>query len=126
MRRFIFILMIALLPLRGWMGEAMATTMAVTEITINFIAPQSINTPPTAELPLKNDMSDCEMHKTGTQDDTNEKSSCSACQACHSVGTLTSSVHVNSIDKTPYALPLTLASQFISANLALFQKPPIL
>jgi hypothetical protein len=34
MHRFIFIFMIALLPLRGWMGEAMATEMAA----INLIA----------------------------------------------------------------------------------------
>ena len=41
MRRFIFTLMIALLPLRGWMGEAMATEMA----TMHLIATQVTNTP---------------------------------------------------------------------------------
>ena len=40
MRRIVFILMIALLPIRGWLGEAMATNMAA----MNLIAPQAINT----------------------------------------------------------------------------------
>ena len=60
MRRFIFILMIALLPLRGWMGEAMATEMATT----NLIATQATNTPANAHLEAENSMSDCDMHKS--------------------------------------------------------------
>ena len=50
MRRIVFILMIALLPIRGWLGEAMATNMAA----MNLIAPQAINTPSIGQKVLIN------------------------------------------------------------------------
>jgi hypothetical protein len=121
MRRFIFILMIALLPLRGWMGEAMATEMAA----INLIATQAINTPTNADLEAENSMSDCELHKNKTTANTATKTSCTHCQACHAAG-LVSTVHITSFDKVHYAQPLAQASQFASASIAHSQKPPIL
>jgi hypothetical protein len=121
MRRIIFILMIALLPLRGWMGEAMATEMA----TMNLVAIQAINTPATADLPASNSMHDCDMHKTKTTDNKPAKPLCTHCQACHATG-LVSTVQIASIDKVQYAQPLAQASQFASASIAHSQKPPIL
>jgi hypothetical protein len=124
MRRFIFIFMIALLPLRGWMGEAMATEMAAT----NLIASQSINTPANADLEAKNSMSDCDLHKnktTNTTADTTAKSSCTHCQACHATG-LANTVQITSSIKVHYAQPLAQSSQFASASIAHSQKPPIL
>ena len=126
MRRFIFILMILLLPLRGWMGEAMATTMAADEIAINLIAAKSINTPATVDTPLKNDMSNCDMHKLAPEDDFSSQSSCTACQACNAAGTLTSTVQTISIVKVHSEQPQAFASQFASASVAFGQKPPIL
>jgi hypothetical protein len=124
MRRFIFILMIALLPLRGWMGEAMATEMAA----INFIATQAINTPANADFSAENNMSNCDLHKNKTANntaDTTTKASCTHCQACHATG-LVSTVQITSPDKVHYAQPLAQASQFASASIAHSQKPPIL
>jgi cytochrome c553 len=121
MRRFIFILMIALLPLRGWMGEAMATEMAA----INFIAIQIINTPASVDLPTGKSTSDCDMHKSKITDSKTTKSSCTHCQACHATG-LVSTVQITSFNQVQYAQPQAQASQFVSANLALTQKPPIL
>ena len=126
MRRFIFILMIALLPLRGWMGEAMATTMAADKVTINLIATKAINTPATIDMRLKNDISNCDMHKLIPEDDSSSQSSCTACQACNAAGTMTSTVQTTSIIKVHNAQPQAFASQFASANIALGQKPPIL
>ena len=126
MRRLIFILMILLLPLRGWMGEAMATTMAVDEITINLIASKAINTPVTVDTSLKNDMSNCDMHKLAPEDDSSSQSSCTACQACNAAGTLTSTVQTISIVTVRNEQPQAFASQFASASVALDQKPPIL
>jgi heterodisulfide reductase subunit B len=120
MRRFIFILMILLLPLRGWMGEAMATEMA----TMNLVAAQAINTPATVNLVDSNSMVDCDMHKTKTADNKPAKAMCTHCQACHATG-LVSSVRIASFDKVLYAHPLAQASQFASANIAHSQKPPI-
>ena len=124
MRRFIFILMIALLPLRGWMGEAMATEMAA----MHLIATQATNTPATDDISSKNEMNtmaDCDMHKTQVAEKTSTKSSCNHCQACHATG-LVSTVQITSFNEVRYAQPRTPSRQFASANLALSQKPPIL
>ena len=121
MRRFIFILMIALLPLRGWMGEAMATEMA----TMNLIATQAINTPATTKLSDESSMHDCDMHQTKTVDNKPAKSLCNHCQACHATG-LISTIQIHSFDKVQYAQPLAQTSQFTSASVAHSQKPPIL
>ncbi len=126
MRSFIFILMIALLPLRGWMGEAMATTMAADKIIINLIATKAINTPAKIDTSLKNDMSNCDMHKLFPEDDSSSQSSCTACQTCNAAGTMTSTVQTISIVKVHNVQPQAFASQFANANIAFGQKPPIL
>lgn len=125
MRQIILIFMIALLPLRGWMGEAMATDM----VAINIAAIQAINIMTTAELEIENSMSDCDMHQTKNTakntDSATTKTSCTHCQACHAVGLLPAVQTINS-NKVQYAQPLTQISQFASALLAPTQKPPIL
>jgi hypothetical protein len=135
MRRFIFILMIALLPLRGWMGEAMATQMATT----NLIASQAINTPAgaafdtkTGTSPLLSSMSampaGCEMHANAALDSADASAptkTCTDCQSCHAAGLLCT-VHIISGITTHNPAPAAHVSLFVSANLALGQKPPIL
>jgi mono/diheme cytochrome c family protein len=121
MRRFIFILMIALLPLRGWMGEAMATEMAA----MNIAATQAVKTMATMQSPVENSIADCDMHTTQVPESTTTKTSCTHCQACHAAG-LVPTVQTISFDKVLGAQPLTQVNQFASANLALGQKPPIL
>jgi hypothetical protein len=125
MRRFIFILMISLLPLRGWMGEAMATEMAA----ITIIAPQAANTTANElindNLTAVNSMSDCDMHKTITTKHSNAKPACTHCQACHATGLL-GTVQITSFDQVQYAHPLAEITQFASASIAQSQKPPIL
>lgn len=124
MRRFIFILIIALLPLRGWMGEAMATEMSA----MHLIAAQAKNTPVTADMNINTIMSECDMHKaakTNTPETSEKKSTCTHCQACHATG-LASTVQIASFDQVQYAQPQAQASQFASASIAHSQKPPIL
>ena len=121
--------MIALLPLRGWMGEAMATTMAANEIGINMIAIEEINTPATGEFTSKNEVPECDMHKLQSHEVSSGVSSanasCTHCQACHAAG-LVDTVKINSVTSLYLAQPLAFSSQFASANIALGQKPPIL
>jgi hypothetical protein len=124
MHRFIFILMIALLPLRGWMGEAMATEMSA----MYLIANKATNVPATADIIKNTRMSDCDMHKAAnphTSETSEAKSTCTHCQACHATG-LVSTVQIASFDQVQYAPPLAQNSQFASANIAHSQKPPIL
>ena len=124
MRRFIFILMILLLPLRGWMGEAMATEMA----TMNIVAVQATNTLATVIYPLKMACQTATCTKllsSNKAESSDTKSTCTHCQACHATG-LVNTVQITSFDQVQYAQPLAQASQFVSANIAHSQKPPIL
>ena len=137
MRRFVFNLMIALLPLRGWMGEAMATEMA----TMHLIAAQSINTPADVIFgtkigvsPSSSSMSasampaDCEVHANAALDSADASASaqtCADCQSCHAAG-LVCTVQIISTITARNPAPDTLVSPFASAHLALGQKPPIL
>jgi len=121
MRRFIFILMILLLPLRGWMGEAMATEMA----TMNVIAAQAVNTLAEIDFVIEKNMSDCDMHKAAKVESSTTKPTCNYCQTCHATGMVTH-VEINSFDKIHYAQPLVQVRPFTSVSLALVQKPPIL
>ena len=140
MRRLIFILMIALLPLRGWMGEAMATEMA----TMHSIAAQAINTPAGPAFRTKTGVSssfssmsasampaDCEMHAKAKSDSSNapdasaSTQTCTDCQSCHAMG-LVCTVQIISAIAAHSPTPLAHISLFASAKLALSQKPPIL
>jgi hypothetical protein len=121
MRRFIFILMIALLPLRGWMGEAMATEMAA----INLIAAQATKTPDTINLPFENSMPDCDMHQSKTQDESGSNQRCTDCQACHLVGAL-NTVQKHRFLGIVHAEPIAFLTRYVSAEPNLAQKPPIL
>ncbi len=116
MRFLVLALMIALLPLRGWVGEVMATEMA-------FEVPKAL-------LEAKNTktaaMHDCEGHAKAdeaTQTDSH-CDVCPACQACHTVALSHLETHAASL-APPAALPHSPAAQFASAVAALGQKPPI-
>ncbi len=140
MRRFIFILMIALLPLRGWMGEAMATEMA----TMHLIAVQATNTPADATFNATTEdfssvssisasamPADCEMHAKAVSDASEasdasaSNQSCTHCQSCHAAG-LVCAVQIISAVTTHNPAPAAHVSLYASAKLALSQKPPIL
>lgn len=113
--------MIALLPLRGWMGVAMATEMAA----MNLVAAQAMNTSTAIDLSTEKGMSDCDMHKVAKTESSSAKSTCTHCQACHATG-LVGTVQIVSFNKVQYAQPRAQARQFASANIAHSQKPPIL
>ena len=120
MRRFIFILMILLLPLRGWMGEAMATEMAA----MNIVAIKAENTRTAVDMPTAKSMANCDMLKAKTVESKTAKPACNYCQACHASG-IASTVEINSFDKIHYSQPFLQVHAFTSASLALGQKPPI-
>jgi cytochrome c553 len=120
MRRFIFFLMILLLPLRGWMGEAMATEMAA----MNIIAFKAEKTTASVSIPVAKGMANCDMLKAKTVESKTAKPACNYCQACHASG-IASTVEINSFDKIHYSQPFLQVHAFTSASLALGQKPPI-
>ena len=149
MRRPLFIAMIFLLLLRGWVGDAMATSMAAGQLQGVSLATEivAVNAHQSradghsdhkmAGLAANAYMThlaaippDCAGHGAGQTSDpmTPEPAvhceSCAACQACHTVALSPLAPNTASISISP-ALPHSPAAQFASAIATLGQKPPI-
>jgi hypothetical protein len=138
MRHLLLVLMIALLPLRGWMGDAMATSMAAGQLQQQQVATKNIAThvhetaaeghfdhETTASEALQaahdcaGDAADETSHVAGAHCET-----CAACQACHTVALSHTAPGLNPVVNA-LTLPHAAADQFASAEAALRQKPPI-
>jgi hypothetical protein len=146
MRHLLLALLIALLPLRGWVGDAMATQMAAGQIQHSqsqqhgqqhdatkmiaddqdgILAAAHFDHEETAEA-LQAAEPDCAGHSTGesTHAADGHCESCAACQACNAVA-----LSLTGPDLSPVfislARPLPAADPFASADAALRQKPPI-
>ncbi|MDO8776925.1 MAG: hypothetical protein Q7K57_51100 [Burkholderiaceae bacterium] len=153
MRRFIFILMIVLLPLRSWTGEAMATQMAsmqlqqtqsshlnISKITTYLIATKANNTSAAAvfiheKSTVSKDMpagmsADCALRMSANAELNPETANeapdsvCIDCHACHTIA-LTEPVHILSTPTFNFAFERSAAGYFASADLLPNQKPPI-
>ena len=139
MRHLFFIFMIALLPLRGWISDAMATDMAFTQAQhTQQTATKSIatHTDKTSAAPhfdftlLKADTDqiapDCSGHASEHEPHAADAhcDSCSACQVCHAIALSPATAAVVAVFNLS-TLPRAAAAQFASASTALGEKPPI-
>lgn len=147
MRFLLLVLMIALLPLRGWMGDAMATDMAASQGRAHQIAAKTMasHAHSAGESDhFHHEMTAPETTQAGAQPDTPSASasnpdcldhaadasahgqcgSCPACQACHTVALSSAGLTPRPVFH-PFTLPASAAAQFASAEAALSQKPPI-
>jgi hypothetical protein len=144
MRHLLFALMIALLPLRGWVGDAMATQMAATHAQHRQLAFAEQSATKTIAAPAHHmgaeghsghketspeatmAMHDCagQTSENSPQASDSGCDSCAACQACHTVA-----LSLATLDHSPVfnarSLPRPAPDQFASADAALGQKPPI-
>lgn len=138
MRAVLFALMIALLPLRGWMGDAMATEMALAQLqsTAKIMASHAHGTSAGADFyhaagapeavqegPVAHDCAE------PASDDAFHAGiaycgSCAACQACHTLALLPMAADLNNL-VSERTLPRAASTPFASAEAALDQKPPI-
>ena len=152
-RVLLIIVMIALLPLRGWAGEVMATEMASSQVVRAHAQTEYATELVASGIRINWDTTDLEDKKTafGAQNpifETNHTKtsamhdceglakadeagpadahcdSCSACQACHTVALSTEAVSLN-LTFSSRTLPRPAAADFASAAAALGQKPPI-
>jgi len=141
MRLFVLALMMVLLPLRGWTGDAMATDMASQQMyqttaskadaheghqnheahsnhanheTLTEVTASSAHGLSHADFDQTHDAD----HSAGTCE------SCSVCQACHNVALLLTSDDLKPFVDTLWT-PTELADPYASADAALDQKPPI-
>ena len=114
-RLLVVLLLIALLPLRAWAGDAMAVEMA--------LMAQAVQATPTAAH------GDCHEHSAAAQpsqstpamDNCNH---CAACQACFSVA-LEPVLAQGLLLAGAAGVPVLTLHPYASADLALGQKPPI-
>jgi len=143
MRHLVFALMILLLPLRGWAGDAMATQMAGMSVTANATetgAARANGMQPAASFDHQNQafeatpaLPDCHQRAAEQSETITSANSakgndtcgtCQACQACHTLALSPSPTEVVTSDSSPQLRP-TPAAAFTSAASALGQKPPI-
>ncbi len=149
MRHLLLSLLITLLPLRGWVGDAMATQMATGQMqhsqteqhgrqhgeqhgAIKLIADHQDSTLAAAHFDHQKMAQtqaaepDCAGHSTGegTHAADGHCESCAACQVCNTVG-LSLMGPGTGLKATSLALPRSAADRFASADAALRQKPPI-
>ncbi len=138
MRHLFLILMIALLPLRGWASDAMATAMVTAQVqhqqtAASTSAARAIEAGvlahqdnETVVAEAAQTAADCSGHALGENEDAEDThcNTCSACQACHTVALSPPTVDVTTAFN-PRTLPRTVVAQFASAEAALGQKPPI-
>ncbi len=148
MRIFLFALMIALLPLRGFAGDVMATEMAIVMVgqmqahradAIENIAAHADHAGASGHFDAHHEAAAAQeaamtgnacaghvaaeqCHSSDSHGDTH--GSCQACQACH---TIALSMAFNPVQPVfaSSTLPHLAAAQFASAEAALGQKPPI-
>jgi len=122
MRHLLLVVMMILLPIRGWAGNDMAVGMAA-----------SIVTSATAKAGEPMTSADCPMHvqtlAADTANDSNQASigqqcSCDTCELCLALATVT---HIAwpSGGASPHIAPLTTGIAFHSADSASSLKPPI-
>ena len=150
MRIFLFAVMIALLPLRGFAGDVMATEMAIqlaaqhsqqnevrdhhADATKN-VAAHADNSGTSGHFDSHHETAAaqeaattanaCAGHVAAEQCHSSDNhGSCQACQACHTVAL---SLALNPVQPVfpSSTLPHLAAAQFASAEAALGQKPPI-
>ncbi len=127
MRFFVLVLMMVLLPLRGWTGDALATDMAVSMTsqqmhqTATAVAKADAHQGHQSHKDHSDQMHDASHspdHDSGTCE------SCSACQACHNVALMVTSDELTPRLNTHWT-STEVANPFASADAAHDQKPPI-
>lgn len=121
MRRLIFILMIALLPLQGWTSVAMSTEMATMQIASTQSNSVAASMDMSPECALR--MSASKSQSAENDDASNQV--CSDCHACHLIA-LTKPVQI--VNKATFSVSYERSARryFVSADLQLSPKPPIL
>jgi hypothetical protein len=138
MRHLVLALMIALLPIRGWVGEVMATDMASSKATQRQNATKMVAAHAhgagagdhfghaSTDAPAPAAAPDCAGH--GTQESNPmadaHGESCTVCQACHTVALFPMIPAMPSPMASP-SVPRSPATRFASAIAAPGQKPPI-
>ena len=118
-RTLLVVFMIVLLPLRGWMGDAMATTMGLQQAAA-AVATATTECPDHAGMQMPGaPAADVASGDAGMAD-----SCCVACQMCHAIA-ITASPLLALPAFAANAPPLPQSAAFTSASSTADFKPPI-
>jgi hypothetical protein len=129
MPRLFLALLIALLPLRGWVGETMATDMAAAWTVQHHLSAQAI-VMLAADAVVVDAHDHCTSHEATAAEEASapashaECSTCASCQACHAVALVAGSTGLTG-QPLPMAPPVARHHAFSSAAPAPGLKPPI-
>jgi len=131
MRTLLLALMIVLLPIRGWLGDAMAVEMVRHSLPAAAAAVSMASTATEAHCHeameagngMDMSMSGHDSHDDGGADHEG-CGTCTACQVCHTVA-LGGMPLVDTVHSAPQAPPAAHAARFASAEPVAGLKPPI-
>ncbi len=123
MRVVLLALLIAMLPLRSWAGDAMAIQMATAPgltATVGVSASESTH----VDCLERTEMGSDSTPQDQATDAIGHCNTCSACQACSAVAYVIPETTL-ALVPLPHSVPSCSAAHFTSADRALGQKPPI-
>jgi hypothetical protein len=136
MRHLLLALMIVLLPIRGWVGNAMAINMAAQQVLMTqgqVRGATLVSGADKASVAASTMPDDCPMNaqikdgKSGDGDQPVETASscnCNSCELCAALASFTFSTLATAAF-TPHAEPPSRGSRFSSAERVFSLKPPI-
>lgn len=127
MRHLLLALLVALLPLRGWVGDAMATGLLAQQVAAaQHAAETSDVTPATGALAHQKQppAAECPGHPAATDGSDSTQHNCTACNICHALA-FVPVVAMPLPDVIPAAVPHPGTRAFSSAEAAASFKPPI-
>jgi len=121
MGRLILILLIALLPLRGWSFDRMVVRMAFNEAASNSMEMGASQGSMPEDCPM---MAKASSGKNAAHGEEKAKSTHQACQLCMSLAA-TQAQAIKSISLQPQPQAVLRDERFASAELSRLTKPPI-
>ncbi len=133
MRRWFLLIMIALLPIRGWVGDVMAAEMVTQQIAaVQQVPTQAQPAQPADSADSADPHADCHGKAAATSpalpaagDATaTDCGNCTSCQVCHTVAMAATS-GAGPLAPVPHAAPPVRGTHFASAEPARGFKPPI-
>ncbi|MGJ7605426.1 hypothetical protein ACSFA7_13900 [Variovorax sp. LT1R20] len=132
MRTLLLALMIALLPIRGWLGDAMAVEMVrhslpAASLVAEEASPASVAADAHCHEAMEaadSGMDTMAHHDEGSSTDHQGCGTCTACQVCHTVA-LGGTPLIDIVHGAPQAPPAAHTARFASAEPVPGLKPPI-
>jgi hypothetical protein len=127
MRKFFIVFMLLLLPLRGWMGDAMAYSMLPDAMDSIAASARLSSASSGLDHPKMQMAMPCHeiASSDAAQDNTPAQSQCNSCQVCH-LSTFVSPSFATPAVLQHQAPPAHVHTVWASADLARQAKPPVL